>query len=146
MKVRLRRIDKDLPLPVYKTAGSVCFDLITRETTIIEPGALARVPCNVVVETPAGYMLMLVPRSSMPSKKPGLIYPHGVGVIDQDYSGDNDELLFQVMNVGDSPITVERGETIAQAGFVKIDRADFEEVDSMEKTDRGGFGSTDQVL
>lgn len=144
MKVRIKRIDKELPLPVYKTAGSVGFDLITRETTVINPDELKRIPCNVVVETPAGYMLMVAPRSSMPAKKPGLICPHSVGIIDQDYCGDNDEILFQVKNIGKEPIVVERGEAIGQAIFVKVEQAEFEEVENIKEISRGGFGSTDK--
>jgi len=144
MQVKIKRIDPTLPLPVYKTTGSVCFDLSVREGATIAPGELARLPLNTVVQTPAGYMLMLVPRSSLPAKKPGLIYPHGVGVIDQDYCGPEDEMKLQVMNVGSSPITVERGEVIAQAGFVKIEKAEFIEEDQLASMSRGGFGSTDE--
>ncbi|MDD5606096.1 MAG: dUTP diphosphatase [Patescibacteria group bacterium] len=142
MKVRVKRIDKDLPLPLYETAGAVCFDLSARESVTISPGDLARIKLNVVVATPPGYMLMLIPRSSLPTKKPGLIYPHGVGVIDQDYCGPEDELMLQVKNVGSQPVEIERGERIAQAGFVKIERGELEEVEEMEAASRGGFGST----
>ncbi|MFA5270258.1 MAG: dUTP diphosphatase [Patescibacteria group bacterium] len=144
MQVKIKRIDTTLPLPMYKTAGSVCFDLSVREGTVVAPGGLARLPLNVVVQTPAGYMLMLVPRSSLPSKKPGLIYPHGVGVIDQDYCGPEDEMKLQVMNVGSLPIIIERGEVIAQAGFVKIEKADLVEEQELATLSRGGFGSTDE--
>lgn len=143
MQVKIKRIDTTLPLPVYKTAGSVCFDLSVREGAVVAPGGLARLPLNVVAQTPAGYMLMLVPRSSLPGKKPGLIYPHGVGVIDQDYCGPEDEMKLQVMNVGSEPITIERGEVIAQAGFVKIEQAEFVEEQELATVSRGGFGSTD---
>ncbi len=143
MKVRLKRIDKTLPLPVYKTAGSVGFDLITRETTVIAPGAIARIPCNVVVETPPGYMLLLALRSSAPMKKPGLIKPHAVGIVDQDYCGENDEILFQVQNIGQKPVTVARGEAVGQGVFVRVEKAEWEEVNETKTANRGGFGSTD---
>ena len=146
MIVRFKRIDETLPLPEYKTAGSVCFDLVVREDTVVHPNELARVPLNVIVQTPVGYMLMLVPRSSLPAKKPGLIYPHGVGVIDQDYCGPEDELKLQVKNVGTEPITLNRGEAIAQAGFVKIDKAELFELEEIAGASRGGFGSTDQQV
>lgn len=142
MKVLIKRIDKTLPVPVYETAGAVCFDLSAREGLTILPGELARIKLNLIVETPSGFMLMLVPRSSLPVKKPGLIYPHGVGVIDQDYRGEADELMLQVKNIGDAPVTIDRGERIAQAGFVRIERAELEEVEAMSAVSRGGFGST----
>lgn len=142
MKVKIKRIDKSLPLPIYETAGAVCFDLYARESVEVKPGELARVKLNVVVETPKGYMLMLVPRSSLPAKKPGLIYPHGVGVIDQDYRGPNDEIMLQIKNVGNETILIEKGERIAQAGFVRMDRAELEEVEKVATESRGGFGST----
>lgn len=142
MKINIKRIDKTLPLPVYETDGAVCFDLFAREDTIIRPDELARIKLNIIVETPPGCMLMLVPRSSLPTKKPGLIYPHGVGVIDQDYRGPGDELMLQVQNIGSTPIQIKKGERIAQAGFVKIDKAEFQEIEEVTAVSRGGFGST----
>jgi dUTP pyrophosphatase len=143
MKVKIKRIDKSLPLPVYETAGSVGFDLLAREDTAIDPGSIELVPANLVVEVPKGYMLALVSRSSTPRKK-GLIKPHSIGVIDQDYCGDGDELKIQVYNFTKDPVTVEKGEKIAQGIFMRVDKFEWEEVDSMNNSDRGGFGSTDQ--
>ncbi|MFH0905142.1 MAG: dUTP diphosphatase [bacterium] len=143
MRVKIQRVDDSLSMPEYKTAGSVCFDLMAREEVVVAPGALARIPLNVIMRIPAGYMLMLVPRSSLPSKKPGLIYPHGVGVIDQDFCGPEDEIQLQVLNIGKESITIARGEAIAQAGFVRIDRADIDEIEIAVAANRGGFGSTD---
>ena len=143
MRVRITRIDKSLPLPVYKTRGSVGFDLVTREETIINPGEIKRIPCNVIVQTPAGFMLLLALRSSAPVKKPGLIKPHSIGVVDQDYCGPEDELKFQVQNIGDQVIKIERGESIGQGVFVKIEQVEFVEGEPMESVSRGGFGSTD---
>ena len=144
MQVRIKRIDKTLPLPIYKTAGAVAVDLTAREETTVAPGALVRIPCNIIVDTPAGYMLLLAPRSSMPTKKPGLILPHSVGIVDQDYCGPDDELMFQVQNVGTQPVVIARGEAIGQAVFVRVDRAELVEVDeTVGVSSRGGFGSTD---
>ena len=142
MKVKIKRIDKSLPLPVYETAGAVAFDLMARVDTEIGVGELVRVPTNIIVETPKGFMLMLAPRSSMPSRKPGLISPHSIGIVDQDYCGADDEILFQVQNIGKEPVTVSRGEKIGQAVFVKIDKMEIEEVEEVGATSRGGFGST----
>ena len=141
MQIEIQRVDKDLPLPTYATAGAVAFDVITRETTVVEPGAIALIPGNVIVKIPEGTMLLLAPRSSMPRKK-GLISPHGMGIIDQDYHGEKDELLVQVMNITKEPVTVERGERIAQGIFVRIEKAEWTEVDGHGAETRGGFGTT----
>jgi len=142
MKVKIKRIDKSLPLPVYETAGAVGFDLLCRESQTIAPQTVGLIPANVIVETPPGYMLMVTLRSSTPRKR-NLLIPHGVGVIDQDYCGDGDEILLQVYNFSQSPVTVERGDRIAQGIFVKVAQADWIEVDQMDAETRGGFGSTD---
>ena len=144
MKVKIKRIDKTLPLPVYETSGAVGFDLIARVATTVEPRQIALIPCNVIVEIPAGYMLQVSPRSGTPRKK-GLTSPHGVGIIDQDYSGPEDELGFLCYNFTDKPTTVERGEKVAQGVFVKVDRAEWQEVEEVQKPTRGGFGSTDKA-
>lgn len=139
MQVEIKRIDKDLPLPEYKTPGSVAFDFVTRETITVPPRSPARVTGNVAVKTPKGYMLFVKDRSSTTSKK-NLICT--AGIVDQDYCGDNDEILIQVYNFSDQPVTVERGERIAQGIFVKIETADWKEVEKMNEQDRGGFGTT----
>ena len=140
MKVRIKRIDKSLPLPTYQTSGSVGFDIYCREDMEIKPREIALIPGNIIVETPPGYMLLVALRSSTPRKK-GLIKPHGIGVIDNDYCGEGDEIKVQVYNNTDNVVKVEKGERVAQGIFVKVGKFDWEEVDNMGKT-RGGFGST----
>jgi dUTP pyrophosphatase len=140
-RVRVKRIDPALPLPVYASAGAVGFDLLCREQRIVAPGEVALLPANVIVATPPGYMLMVTARSSTPRRK-GLSIPHGVGVIDTDYSGPQDEVQVQVYNFTDQPVTVDRGERIAQGIFVRVDRFDWDEVAVMDGPTRGGFGST----
>ena len=108
-KVRIQRVDKSLPLPVYETAGSVGFDLLARETVTIAPGNIELIPGNVIVEVPMGYMLAVASRSSTPRKK-GLTQPHGFGIIDHDYCGPQDEVKIQVYNFSATAVTVERGE------------------------------------
>lgn len=141
MQVSIQRIDATLPLPDYQSAGAVGFDLVTRVTTVVEPGKIALVPGNVIVKVPEGHMLLIVPRSSLPRKK-GLVCPHSIGVIDCDYHGPKDEVMVQVQNVTDAPVTVERGERIAQGLFVRVDRAEWSEVQDHGADSRGGFGST----
>lgn len=142
MIVKIKRLDTDLPLPQYETDGSVGFDLLCRESVTIAPQTVALIPGNTIIETPPGYMLMVTLRSSTP-RKLGLLIPHGIGIIDQDYCGEDDEIQIQVYNFTDQPVTVERGDRIAQGIFVRVDSAEWLEVSEMESETRGGFGSTD---
>lgn len=141
MRVRIKRVDKGLPLPTYHSAGAAGFDLFCREERAVAPGEVALLPANVVVATPPGYMLLVAARSSTPRRK-GLSVPHGIGIVDHDYCGPEDEIHVQVYNFTDRPVTVVRGERIAQAVFVHVGAADWDEVDEMDAPTRGGFGST----
>lgn len=141
MQLSISRIDSSLPLPEYQTAGSVGFDLYSRVTMTIAPHSLALIPLNIIAKTPEGYMLLVVPRSSTPKKK-GLLIPHGIGVVDQDYCGPKDELLFQVYNFTDLRVTIEKGERVAQGLLVRIGVADIVEKEIVVKESRGGIGST----
>jgi dUTP pyrophosphatase len=140
LQVTIKRIDKDLPLPIYATQGSVGFDLYCREETEIAPRCIELIPANVIVQIPPGYMLMLTMRSSTPRRK-GLLIPNGVGIIDQDYGGEGDELRVQVLNFREEAVTIKRGERIAQGIFIPVARVTWNEADEMG-SGRGGFGST----
>ncbi|MEK7673473.1 MAG: dUTP diphosphatase [Patescibacteria group bacterium] len=141
MKVKIKRVDKELPLPIYETAGSVGFDILAREKTEIAAKSIGMIPANLIVEVPVGYMLVVASRSSTPSKK-GLTPPHGFGIIDHDYCGPTDEIKVLAYNFKDEAVVIERGEKIAQGVFVRIDKFEWEEVEEMEGKSRGGFGST----
>ena len=141
MKVKIKRVDKGLDLPIYETDGSVGFDILAREDRIIEAGKIEIIPSNLIIEVPIGYMLVVASRSSTPMKK-GLTPPHGFGIIDHDYCGEDDEMGILVYNFTDEKSEIKRGEKIAQGVFVKIDRFQWEEVDSISNSSRGGFGST----
>lgn len=141
MKVGVERVDKSLPLPVYETGGSIGFDIICREDTVVKARSLARIPSNIIVQVPEGYVLAIALRSSAPKKK-SLLMPHGIGIIDNDFCGKDDEILVQVYNFSDSDVSVSRGEKIAQGIFLRTDRAEWVEKE-MESQSRGGFGSTD---
>ena len=91
---------------------------------------------------PPGYMLMVCLRSSTP-RKLGLLMPQGVGIVDNDYCGEEDELKIQVYNFTDEVVKVERGSRIAQGIFVRVGTAEWNEVEQMSAASRGGFGSTD---
>ncbi len=140
LRVTIKRIDTNLPLPTYATAGSVGFDLLCREDTEVAPRTIELIPSNVIVRIPEGYMLLLTLRSSTPRRK-GLLIPNGVGIIDQDYCGEGDEMKVQVFNFREEAVTVKRGERIAQGIFIPVMRVTWDEVDEMGQG-RGGFGST----
>src|SRR2546430_6493565 len=140
LQVMIKRIDKDLPLPTYATAGSVGFDLLCREDTESAPRTIELIPSNVIVRIPQGYMLMLTLRSSTPLRK-GLLIPNGLGIIDQDYCGEGDELKVQVLNFREEAVLVKRGERIAQGIFIPVTWGRWNEVRWLGQG-RGGFGST----
>ncbi len=142
MTVRISRIDPTLPLPAYHTAGSVAFDLRIRVDATIAPGATAMLPTNLIIEVPTGFVLLIIARSSL--MKRGLVLANGVGVIDQDYCGPNDELHLALRNVTDQPVGVKHGDRLAQGLFTPIERAEWMEVAHANITaaTRGGWGST----
>ena len=141
MKVQIKRIDKTLPLPKYETDGSVAVDLVSRTDVEIEPGKVGLVPTNIIITTPKDYMFVVVPRSSTPRKK-GLLIPHGIGIIDQDFAGPQDEVCLQVLNFSDTTVHIERGERLGQGVFVKIAKVTWREINNVKTKTRGGFGST----
>jgi dUTP pyrophosphatase len=140
MNIKIKRIDKTLPLPKYETPGAVAFDLLARERIVIPTHTIGRVPVNIVVEIPKGYMLLLKDRSST-AKKKGLLCT--VGFIDQDYCGDEDEIMLQFYNFQSDDVIIDKGERLGQAAFVPIEIAEWQEVQSLKHyKKRGGFGST----
>ena len=143
MRIKITRIDKSIELPKHETAGSVGFDFLTRIAARIEPGEIQLIPANVIVEVPPGYMLMIALRSSTP-RKYGLTIPQGIGIVDQDYCGPEDEIKLQVLNFRDKAVDIPKGSRIAQGVFVRSPQVgDFWEVDREDLGEsRGGFGST----
>jgi dUTP pyrophosphatase len=140
MRIKVKRFEKSLPLPEYKTEGAACMDLYTREDTIIQAHSFGRVPLNVALEIPKGTFILLVARSS--AHKLGLIPANGVGIGDEDFKGDNDEYNFLVYNVTNKDVLVERGSRVAQIMVLDVKKVEIEEVDRLENNDRGGVGST----
>lgn len=140
MKIRIKRFDKNLPLPERKTRGAAAFDLSSREDVLIAPGKIGYVPLNVAVETPSGHFLLLAARSS--THKKGLTFINGVGIGDPDFSGDGDEYRAVLYNFIDKSVKIERGERIAQGMFVRFAKSEWREVEKMRNKTRGGFGTT----
>ena len=141
MKVKIYRLDKSLPLPEYKTKGSVAFDLYSRLDLEIKPKEIVLVPTNLIIRTPKNYMLLIAARSSTPIKL-GLSVLNGIGIIDQDYCGPEDEIKLQTYNFTENPVKITKGQRIGQATFLRIDKAQWQEVQTIKNRTRGGFGST----
>ena len=140
MKIKIKRFDKSLPLPVHKTAGAVAVDLSCRLDVEIKPKEIAYIPMNVAIKIPDDYFVLLAARSS--THKLGIQSINGVGIIDRDYCGDNDEYHFAVRNFTENTVKIEKGTRLCQLILIKCEKFDFEEVDQMSDPTRGGFGST----
>ena len=140
MQIRIKRIDKSLPLPEYKTKGAAGFDLSARESQVVLPRTIAYVPLNVAIEPPEGYFVLLAARSSL--HKRGLMSANGIGIIDRDYSGNGDEYTAVLYNYTDNDVVIEKGDRLMQGVFIPHIRGIFEEVEDMKREDRGGFGTT----
>jgi dUTP pyrophosphatase len=144
MKVRLRRLDhaRGLPLPAPASAASAGLDLraAIEDTLVVRPGERLLVPTGLVLEIPAGYEGQVRPRS-------GLALEHGVtlanppGTIDSDYRGEVQVLL---IHLGAEPVTLRRGDRIAQLVVAPVEAVEWEEADELGASGRGagGFGST----
>lgn len=140
MNIKIKRFDKELPIPEYKSEGAVALDLYSRTDISIQPGEVVLIPLNIAVEIPKGYFILLVNRSS--TYKLGITCVNGLGIGDYDYCGDNDEYKFPALNYTDQEVTIEKGTRCCQMLILPIERANITEVDKLENSDRGGFGST----
>jgi dUTP pyrophosphatase len=131
-----------LDSPGYATEGSAGCDLraaIEAELTITA-GGRALVPTGIAVAIPPGYEGQVRMRSSLAHDK-GLALLNAPGTVDSDYRG---EIRIIIANLGTEPVTIHRGDRIAQLVFSPVARARFEHVDELPPTPRntGGFGST----
>jgi dUTP pyrophosphatase len=140
MKLKIKRFDKSLPLPIHKTPGAVAVDLCSRVDMEIKAKEITYIPMNVAIKIPDGYFILLAARSS--THKMGLMPINGIGVIDRDYCGDNDEYNFLVQNFTDNTVKVERGTRLCQLLLIKCENFEFTEVEHLDSVDRGGFGTT----
>ena len=142
LSVRIKRLSPAVSLPRYETDGAAGFDLAASEDVTVMPGCVALVPTGLVVEVPTGYFLGVFARSSTPLKR-GLMVGNGVGVVDSDYCGPTDEIKIQVLNFTQAPVTVARGDRIAQGLLLPVRRVEWTEVDQFPRAaSRGGFGAT----
>ncbi|MFA6161079.1 MAG: dUTP diphosphatase [Patescibacteria group bacterium] len=140
MKVRITKLKGDINLPAYQTEGAAGFDLAAAEDCLVLPGQSFLVPTGLGIATPHGHVLFLTARSSL-FKKKGLMLANGIGTIDSDYCGPNDQIFLSCYNPGQTPVSVSKGERLAQGIFVPFTRAEFYEAQA-DGQNRGGFGST----
>ncbi len=129
-----------LPLPAYATIGAAGMDVVSAESVTIAPGARHAVATGLALAIPQGYEIQVRPRSGL-ALKHGISVPNTPGTIDSDYRG---ELKVILINLGDGPFAIQRGDRVAQLVLAPVVQAAWEEVAELDSTDRGegGFGST----
>jgi len=129
-----------LPLPSYATEGSAGMDLRADARATLSPGERALVPTGIALAIPAGYEGQVRPRSGLALRQ-GVTCLNTPGTIDSDYRG---EVCVILVNLGQEPATIERGERIAQLVIAPVGRAELREATSLSPTSRGagGFGHT----
>ena len=144
VRVQVRRLPEgaDLPLPEPATAGSAGLDLraCLPEPLSVAPGARAIVPTGIAVALPEGYEAQVRPRSGL-ALRTGLTLLNSPGTVDADYRG---EIKVIVVNLGQAPVAIARGDRIAQLVVQPVPRVQWEEVEDLPASDRGagGFGHT----
>jgi dUTP pyrophosphatase len=144
VRVQVQRIGAGigLPLPVYATTGASGMDLraAMTEPVTLQPGERASIPAGIRLALPAGYEAQVRPRS-------GLARDHGIGMVNSPGTVDHDfrgEICVLLINQGQEPFTLHRGDRIAQLVIAPVSRAEWEEVEALPETARGegGFGHT----
>lgn len=140
MKIRITKVRPTAVIPAYATEGSAAFDLTSAVDTTVPARGIGRIPTGLIFNIPDDHVFHIFARSSTFSKW-GIVLSNGVGVIDSDYCGPNDEILLLVYNPGDADVTIPGGTRIAQGIVYPRPRIDFEEGPAEGPT-RGGFGST----
>jgi dUTP pyrophosphatase len=133
-----------LALPAYQTADAAGLDLLAavpaESPLILSPGKYAKVPTGLTIALPSGYEAQLRPRSGLAAKH-GVTVLNAPGTVDADYRGEVSVLL---INHGDAPFAIRRGERIAQMVIAPVAQAQLVAVTALSTTDRGsgGYGST----
>ena len=143
MNVRLTRLphNPDLPLPSRQTVGAAGYDVASAEVDfVLAPGERRAVATGLVFELPAGVEMQVRPRSGL-ALRHGVTLPNAPGTIDSDYRG---ELQVILQNGGDAPVSIRRGDRIAQLVFARYEVPNLVEATELESSERGigGFGST----
>lgn len=141
MKARITRIDKSVELPKYHTGESAAFDLAANQDAVVEAGGTAKISTGLIIEAPEGHFLMISARSSLGLKK-GLKLLNGIGVVDRDYAGPEDEIHILIHNFSSQPVEIKKGDRLAQGMFIRVDQVEWEETEAIRSESRGGYGST----
>ncbi len=141
VEVSITRLDADLPLPGYAKPGDAGADLRTTVDVTLAPGERVLVPTGIAIALPAGYAAFVHPRSGL-ALKHGLSVVNTPGTIDAGYRGEIAVLL--VNHDLHEPISIARGDRIAQLVVQRVEQAAFVEVDELPESARGagGYGST----
>jgi dUTP pyrophosphatase len=139
--VLVKRLDADLPPPVYALPGDAGADIVAAEDIRLEPGARAVLPTGIAIAVPDGYAAFVHPRSGLAARA-GLGLVNSPGTIDSGYRGE-----IKVIVINHDPaaaLQLHRGERIAQLVFQRVEAARFVEVDELPESQRGagGHGST----
>ncbi len=141
-KILVKRLSKEIPLPKYETEGSSGMDLSANiKTTInINPGKKEIIPTGIAISVPEGFEVQIRPRSGLAAKH-NITVLNTPGTIDSDYRG---ELKVILINLGKEAFKVEKGFRIAQMVLSPVVKAEINEVQDLNDTERGkgGFGST----
>ena len=141
VRVEIRRLDPDLPLPRYAHQGDAGADLVTAEDVVLAPGERATVRTGIAIALPDGYAAFIHPRSGLAARH-GLTVVNAPGTVDAGYRG---EIKVPLLNTDPAtPVKLTRGDRIAQLVIQRVERAAFVEVDELSDSARGagGFGST----
>ncbi|MFE9244560.1 dUTP diphosphatase [Nocardiopsis sp. NPDC006938] len=141
MTVAVHRLDPDLPLPSYAHPGDAGADLYAAVDVRLEPGRRATVPTGLAIALPDGYAAFVHPRSGLAARH-GVTVVNAPGTVDAGYRG---EIRVTLLNTDtDTPVTIARGDRIAQMVIQRVERAEFVETDTLPDSVRGagGFGST----
>jgi len=141
LQVLVQRLDADLPLPSYAHPGDAGADLVAAQGVTLAPGERAVVPTGIAIALPAGFAAFVHPRSGLAARL-GLALVNAPGTVDAGYRG---EIKVIVVNLDPSePISLARGDRIAQLVIQRVERAAFVEVGELPDSVRadGGFGST----
>ena len=139
--VLIRRIDPDVPLPHYAHPGDAGADLVTTTDVVLAPGERVLVGTGIALALPEGFAAFVHPRSGLAARH-GLSVVNSPGTVDAGYRGEVKVVL--VNHDPAQPVSLRRGERIAQLVIQRVERAHFVEVDVLPGSSRGesGYGST----
>jgi len=144
VKLLIKKLQKNIVLPEYKTDGSSGMDLMANveQTVKILPGEKKIISTGIMVAIPKQYEIQIRPRSGLAAKN-GITVLNTPGTIDSDYRG---EIKVILINLGKDIFEIKKNDRIAQMIVCPIIKVELEEVESLPETVRGkgGFGSTDK--